>query len=107
MLNKTYNVPGANVAFVVLENVFKIEADIIVFYSELHHLYIVMDIYFVLLDGSEFFYSALYISVPCIFYSELRHLYIVMDMYFVLLDGRLYIMCKDTKNTENMNPVYF
>jgi hypothetical protein len=28
-------------------------------------------------------------------------------MYFVLLDGRLYIMCKDTKNTENMNPVYF
>jgi hypothetical protein len=50
---------------------------------------------------------ALYISVPCFFYSELRHLYIVMDMYFVLLDGRLYIMCKDTKNTENMNPVYF
>jgi hypothetical protein len=50
---------------------------------------------------------ALYISVPCIFYSELRHLYIVMDMYFVLLDNRLYIMCKDTKNTENMNPVDF
>jgi hypothetical protein len=61
MLNKTYNVPGANVAFVVLENVFKIEADISVFYSELRHLYIVMDMYFVLLDGSEFF------TVLCIF----------------------------------------
>jgi hypothetical protein len=31
MLNKTYNVPGANVPFVVLENMFKIKADISVY----------------------------------------------------------------------------